>query len=88
MSRSNTRVGESIENKAHPKQKSAINSVCKIMDNILTEKFKKVEDLAKGKFPEELLIETTDLRSLWTLMNGMCHKSTIAKRLEEIGVKK
>ena len=88
MSRSNSRIGESIENRAHPKQRKGIESVCKIMDNLLTEKFKKVENLAKGKFPEELLIETTDLRSLWTLMNGMCHKSTIAKRLAEIGVKK
>ncbi len=77
-SRSNTRVGENVEVLAQtPLEKKSLKVICGLMDDILLNNYKNIEAFAKNRFAENLLEETTDFRSLWYLINGMCHQSKV-----------
>jgi len=71
--RSNTRIGEDIAELGINRNKSSsVIDVCSLMDEILDKKYSKISEYARKKLAEDLLIETTDFRSLYFIKNGMC----------------
>ncbi len=73
-SRTTTRIGKEIESSAHPKQKTCIISVCKIIDNLMDKRYNRIIKLATAKRAEDLLQEVTDFKTLSQLRDGLCQK--------------